>query len=473
MLQEELKVTAFNKKKIMSEWRRIMRIAKTDELKREIEIYSQNHEREVDAKDAILQMLDRDLEEAEEQYQTALRNHLIHVDKLLALQDARLQGLGEEFKRDLDIILEEFRTERQEIVENHRMEMKELLDIMQAVEEEEKKKQDEAKSNHDSGREETKNKNSEDLVTLNTKLGMIAEKVERDFEHQYSNYEQNTKQMAEEYSSMYAMDKKASEEIKKLHRKIDYLNEEIASWKYKTQQNMKECQARNDALRREKANVLKHYQELKKKMTQFRENEIRKLSKLTTDSRNCTLKLREFVAMGEQILKLAELCRKLEDEKEKVLPFYASDAEAKAEEQRYLQQDREQPSATQGESVQFDLGEGPQVDSEIMRLLNPDVVYEEFRELEVFYKRFNKVLLDKLACENKKKALEKENKFFKNLLKQYLDGVSVNEDVMTQANPLFVVNNRIQLNRPPVEREGRQTVVEAAHVVQIRARAAM
>ena len=44
---------------------------------------------------------------------------------------------------------------------------------------------------------------------------------------------------------------------------------------------------------------------------------------------------------------------------------------------------------------------------------------------------------------------------------------------MTQANPLFVVNNRIQLNRPPVEREGRQTVVEAAHVVQIRARAAM
>lgn len=449
-----------------------MRIAKTDELKREIEIYSQNHEREVDAKDAILQMLDRDLEEAEEQYQTALRNHLIHVDKLLALQDARLLGLGEEFKRDLDIILEEFRTERLEIVENHRMEMKELLDIMQAVEEEEKKKQDEAKAMHDAYREETKNKNSEDLVTLNTKLGMIAEKVERDFEHQYSNYEQNTKQMAEEYSNMYKLDEAASKSIKVLHRKIDFLNEEIASWKYKTQQNMKECQARNDALKREKANVLRHYQELKKKMTQFREEEIRKLSKLTTDSRNCTLMLKEYMAMGEQILKLAELCRKLEDEKEKVLPFYPSDPEAKAEEQHLLEQDKvEMPAA--GESVQFDLGETQPVDSEIMRLLNPDVVYEEFRELEVFYKRFNKVLLDKLACDSKKKALEKENKFFKNLLKQYLDGVSVNEDVMTQANPLFVVNNRIQLNRPPVEREGRQTVVEAAHVAQIRARAAM
>ena len=31
-------------------------------------------------------MLDRDLEEAEEQYQMALRNHLIHVDQLIELQ---------------------------------------------------------------------------------------------------------------------------------------------------------------------------------------------------------------------------------------------------------------------------------------------------------------------------------------------------------------------------------------------------
>jgi hypothetical protein len=30
-------------------------------------------------------MLDRDLDEAEEQYQMALRNHLIHVDDLIAL----------------------------------------------------------------------------------------------------------------------------------------------------------------------------------------------------------------------------------------------------------------------------------------------------------------------------------------------------------------------------------------------------
>ena len=54
--------------KILTHWRKIMRVAKTEQLKKEIQIYQQNHDREVDAKDAILQMLDRDLDEAEEQY---------------------------------------------------------------------------------------------------------------------------------------------------------------------------------------------------------------------------------------------------------------------------------------------------------------------------------------------------------------------------------------------------------------------
>jgi hypothetical protein len=33
--------------------------------------------------------------------------------------------------------------------------------------------------------------------------------------------------------------------------------------------------------------------------------------------------LRGYLNLGEKILKTAELCRKLETEKEKVLPFYA------------------------------------------------------------------------------------------------------------------------------------------------------
>lgn len=56
-----------------------MRIAKTEDLKSEIDIYSQNNQRELDSKEAFIQMLDKNLDEAENQYQIAIRNHLIHI----------------------------------------------------------------------------------------------------------------------------------------------------------------------------------------------------------------------------------------------------------------------------------------------------------------------------------------------------------------------------------------------------------
>ena len=47
--------------------------AKATELCKDIEILSQTFERIVDRKDAIIKSLSQDLEEAEEQYQLALR----------------------------------------------------------------------------------------------------------------------------------------------------------------------------------------------------------------------------------------------------------------------------------------------------------------------------------------------------------------------------------------------------------------
>lgn len=59
-----------------------MRIAKTEELRGQIDIYSQNNQRELDSKEAFIQMLDKNLDEANVQYQIAIRNHLIHIDTL-------------------------------------------------------------------------------------------------------------------------------------------------------------------------------------------------------------------------------------------------------------------------------------------------------------------------------------------------------------------------------------------------------
>ncbi len=107
-VQKEQKIVNYNQKKLLTYWRKIMRIAKTEQLKNDIDIYSQNNQRELDSKEAFIQMLDKNIDEAEDQYQVALRNHLIHLEEMILLQNSRLRGLHEEFDRDVKIIEEEF-----------------------------------------------------------------------------------------------------------------------------------------------------------------------------------------------------------------------------------------------------------------------------------------------------------------------------------------------------------------------------
>jgi hypothetical protein len=77
----------------------------------------------------------------------------------------------------------------------------------------------------------------------------------------------------------------------------------------------------------------------------------------------------------------------------------------------------------------------------LLSLLNANVkVMYKYGSLENFWKRFNKVQLDKAALDREKGLLMHENQQLRMLLKQYLDGISVNDEVISQVNPLFVVN---------------------------------
>lgn len=60
-----------------------MREAKSNELKKDLEVLSQTFERVVDRKESVIKSLSKDLLEADEQYSMALRSHLQNVDALI------------------------------------------------------------------------------------------------------------------------------------------------------------------------------------------------------------------------------------------------------------------------------------------------------------------------------------------------------------------------------------------------------
>lgn len=128
----------------------------------------------------------------------------------------------------------------------------------------------------------------------------------------YQKFASDTEKRITEHNTEDNVNKKKEKDIKELRRKIDTKKVKIDQYKLKILQHKKECSARNAALKKEKDNISKNYQDLKAKLTKFREEEEKRLKELTNNSRNAVEKLKEYEALGEKILKTAELCRRHE-----------------------------------------------------------------------------------------------------------------------------------------------------------------
>merc|ERR1711937_1120255 len=202
----EIKNSKQNLAKIQESWLKIMRSGKTKQLKKDVEIISQNHERDVDRKDAILQMLDRDLDEAEEQHQVAVRSHLLNVDRLLEIQQSRLQALEDDFQKDVATLEEEFRVEREQIMEKHTLEKRELTIIVQQVEQDEKNREQQDVTEHQPAYELIRNKNIEEDHQMRSHLEERIEQMKEKCNARLQNYRTQTEANTADYKNYLARD---------------------------------------------------------------------------------------------------------------------------------------------------------------------------------------------------------------------------------------------------------------------------
>ncbi|XP_048752355.1 dynein regulatory complex subunit 2-like [Ostrea edulis] len=446
-LAKEERATKFNINKLNHQWRNIMRENKSKELKKDLEILSQTFERIVDRKDATIKSLAKDLQEADEQYSMSLRAHLQNVDSLIDQQKLRIQSLQHEYEEELEVIREEFDTERSIMIEQHDVEMNDIADILFAMEQNFQDRENEAKSEFQSMTDEIRNKHMEEKHGLHHTLQDKLEFYWKEFSNALKMYQENNQDRKLAFEELKAKDDDSAQEIDAQMRKLTRISEQIAQLKSKMASNAKECEERNRQLKEEREKMLAHFQHLKSQMNKMRDGERDKLTKLTLESNSAIKEIKRRIEKLQSIMKVGEMCRKFETEEEKVLPFYAS-------------------SLTQEEQSD--------VNTAVLETPNEALVavMHEYQGLENFWKRYNKVSLDKLALDKEKQGLMIENQQLRTLLKQYLDGISVNDEILSQVNPLFIINNKtnVKLNvpvtDPRIRRPVAQTVIEASHVVK-------
>merc|ERR1712054_525478 len=447
---EEERYSRINRHKVQNQWRKLMRIAKVGELIKEVEILSQNHEREVDRKDAIIQMLDRDLEEADEQHQMALRSHLQNVDDLVKLQASRLHVMHQQAEKDLVLIQDEFKSEFDDMKATHKRLTKGMKDVNDALEKQLHIAESELRTEFEGLQADYRGKHEEEKQVMKVTLETSVGDFERMLDSAYNTYYDSTRKQTENYKRLQKKDMHDSKDIDKKQKACARLTEMLQHWRTKISNNMKEAEARNKALREEKEKVVGHYQELKGRMTGVREAEERRLTELTLNSRKAIGDLTEKMNLAEKIIRLGELNRKMMTEREKVMPFeFASQA----------------IEGTDGEA-----GDAEAVMDEnkgSAKTLGPNgKPVQEWDALNTFFTRYNKILLDKTAMETEGKRLTQENDRLRGLIKQFVDGISVNDDVMSNANSLMVVNNSLP-RLPRMAGPEHVTVVDGPRVLNL------
>jgi hypothetical protein len=92
-------------------------------------------------------------------------------------------------------------------------------------------------------------------------------------------------------------------------------------------------------------------------------------------------------------------------------------------------------------------------------------MYEEIESLTNFWKRYNKVLLDVIAIKKQREEVERQNETLKSMLQQYYDGLTVNNVVMTNENPLMIIDNKNTMNYYIENPRNTNSVIqEASHI---------
>ncbi|XP_054033309.1 dynein regulatory complex subunit 2 [Dryobates pubescens] len=415
-LAKERHSSALNLHKLKAQWRAVLREAKHRELQQDIEILSQTFARVMDGKDTVIESLVTDLEEAEEQQAQALRSHLHNIDCLLQLQRCRLRCLQEGYEAQLEALKVEFEAERTTILEQHERESCFLQDMVLATEQNYTRNYQEAEQNFQSAQAELKNKSLLEKQYSHAQVTNKLEALWEKFQGAAQSYAEASEHPKVALKALKKKDQKTSRDITMQTKKLKKLQDLVTATKGQLAAQRLEGEEQSQQGQEEKERVFKKLLELQSKMNQARTKARGDLARLILQSNTALKTLRKVVEKAQRVLRLAEMCRRLQTEEEKVLPFYCSSL-AEAEQQDAQRVLEETPTEPLAQALQDYVG------------------------LELFWQRFNKAKLEVQALGREQEALRKRNQQLRELLGQYLAGISGKQEVPGEPNPLLTTQH--------------------------------
>jgi len=291
------------------------------------------------------------------------------------------------------------------------------------------------------------------------------ENLEEQLEQTNLEYAQNTDFAKAAYEQLKAKDTEMRKEIQQKTRYADRLQNKIQRFQLITKQEVAENSERHQALLERKARAIQKFQMTKDEMAKFRKDQQQKLISLSRRANMKKEALKQECVMAERVKKIALLCQKMETSREQFASMLRDTvgSNSSQDEGRYI-------SLPQKESAESTANDMKDATNHDMNQLNQQSILLR-NNAHRFWDKYNMVQLDVSALEKKVDRLKCKEQDLRRKLQIYQDGITVNDNVLKNRNPLLVINGKMnQVNVKVVndrKMPRRLTVVDANHIVAI------
>mmetsp|Transcript_16577 Transcript_16577/g.39683 ORF Transcript_16577/g.39683 Transcript_16577/m.39683 type:complete len:538 (-) Transcript_16577:60-1673(-) len=421
-LNRELALSNTHRLEIQSHWRQVLGKEKFRELHDEIPQLIQYYEQNVSRKKGVISSLEREVRNLQELYQDAMVANMHRMEDLIAINDDQVVRLERDFRDRVSSLQSQFRTDIEEINSQYDKEKETVRECIQRQAEKDERQIKALRQEHQHELEEIKNRNLEHINSLRFVMDSRVEELEEEFEQTQGEFAQNTDGTRAAYDQLKSKDEEMRREIASKTRQANKLQREIQRFQLIAKQEEVQIDERHRELLARKSRAIARWNAMQEAMTRFRDEQQKRLVDLIRRANERKDALQRQCELAERVKKIALACQKLESSREK---FASLLRESSCPVEKI---ERESPSERVDEDQRsFIIGCMGQLGDTTHR----------------FWNKYNVAKLDVLILEKKVRRMKQREEDLKKKHKMYHDGITVNNDVLKDRNPLFVINGKM------------------------------
>lgn len=443
-LDRELKLAETHAKECQSQWRQILSKEKFEELNKDMPTLEQYHNKSAQRKQDVLANFLSEIKYLQDLYQEAMVANMCRTEELISIHDNQVVSLDEQFRGKLRKAQDQSDRAMKNLTAQYDGQIIQVKESIAHNEREVKARDRKARQKHTLALHTIREEHIENMNNVRFVLETKMEGLTQELEQAKNAFACQTEATKGSYHKLKARDDAIRQDIESKTRQANQCQREIHRLQLITRQEEAQLETEHEELLERKTRAISRWNMTQGQINKYRQDQQQKLVNLIKRANRYKDELQKQCEIAHRAKQIALDCCQLN-------------------EARSLERSATQSTHDDGYTDNTDVNQSPDnKQAFVMKCLG-----RLGNESQGFWKRYNAAKIDVLKLEKHVRHLSGRGESLESKLKQYQDGITVNNNALRGHNPLFVVNGKMNAPVAAANKKIRRrlTVVEGNHFI--------